>query len=163
VYETDSPTQSQLYKIDLSVTCPTVSVDPIANASTACGSLYTSGTPSATTSCGGVTWSLGGSPPAGMTIDPGTGVVSWPNPATSPTPYTITVQAGNGCNSSSQNYNLSVLVGDFNGDGLLDDLDIPQFADHLLGLDTSRTCAADVNGDTFIDALDLLEWVDLAI
>jgi len=162
VYEGDSPTQTQSYKIDLSVTCPTVSVNPIGNASTACGTNYTSGPPSVSTSCGTVIWSLGGSPPAGMTIDPNTGVVSWPNPVVSPTPYSITVQAGNGCNNSSQSYSLAVVVGDFNGDGLLSDLDIPDFVNHLLGLDTSRVCAADVNGDVLIDALDLLAWVDFA-
>lgn len=164
VSEGDAPTESQLYTLDLSAAAPActpVNVSPIAAASTVCGSAYASGIPTFTGTAP-ITWSLSGSPPAGMTINSGNGQVSWPIPVTSPTPYLIQVTGTNACGNDTEILSLSVLVGDFNGDGVLNDLDIPQFSDHLLGLDVSRICAADVNGDLAVDGLDLLAWVDLA-
>lgn len=164
VSEGDAPTQSQLYLLDLSAAnppCTPVAVDPIAAASTVCGSAYNSAVPTFT-GTPPITWSLSGIPPVGVTINPGTGQVSWPSPVTSPTPHLIQVTATNACGNDTEILSLSVLVGDFNGDGVLDDLDLPQFVDHLLGLDVSRICAADVNGDLAVDGLDLLAWVDLA-
>lgn len=164
VSEGDAPTQSQLYTLDLSAAAPActpVNVNPIAAASTVCGSAYASGVPTFSGTAP-VTWSLSGSPPIGVTINPVNGQVSWPNPTTSPTPHLIQVTGTNGCGMDTEILSLTVRVGDFNGDGLLNDLDIPQFSDHLLGLDVSRLCAADVNGDASVNGLDLLAWVDLA-
>lgn len=164
VSEGDAPTQSQLYTLDLSAAAPActpVNVNPIAAASTVCGSAYASGVPTFSGTAP-VTWSLSGSPPVGVTINPVNGQVSWPNPTTSPTPHLIQVTGTNGCGMDTEILSLTVRVGDFNGDGLLNDLDIPQFSDHLLGLDVSRLCAADVNGDASVNGLDLLAWVDLA-
>jgi hypothetical protein len=44
-----------------------------------------------------LTWCLGGSPPAGMTIDPGTGLVEWTPGAGDAGSYTIRVQVGDPC------------------------------------------------------------------
>lgn len=164
VSEGDAPTQSQLYTLDLSAAAPActpVNVDPIAAASTVCGSAYASGVPTFSGTAP-VTWSLSGSPPVGVTINPVNGQVSWPNPTTSPTPHLIQVTGTNGCGMDTEILSLTVRVGDFNGDGVLNELDIPQFSDHLLGLDVTRLCAADVNGDASVNGLDLLVWVDLA-
>ncbi|MEK6642343.1 MAG: matrixin family metalloprotease [Planctomycetota bacterium] len=163
VSEGDVPSQSQLYLLDLSAAsaCTPVSINPIAAASTVCGSAYNSAVPTFT-GTPPINWSLSGIPPVGVTINPGTGQVSWPSPTTSPTPHLIQVTATNACGNDTEILSLTVLVGDFNGDGVLNDLDLPQFVDHLLGLDVSRVCAADVNGDLAVDGLDLLAWVDLA-
>ncbi|MEK6642345.1 MAG: matrixin family metalloprotease [Planctomycetota bacterium] len=163
IYEANAPTETQLYTVDISVQnpCTPVTIDPIAAASTVCGSAYNSAVPTFT-GTPPINWSLSGIPPVGVTINPGTGQVSWPSPTTSPTPHLIQVTATNACGNDTEILSLTVLVGDFNGDGVLNDLDLPQFVDHLLGLDVSRVCAADVNGDLAVDGLDLLAWVDLA-
>lgn len=163
VYEGNTFSQSQLYLLSVAVTnaCVGPSVDPLSPDATACGSPYTGPTPSAG-GTGPFTWSLVNGP-LGMTIDSGTGIVSWPNPLTSGVPYTVTIEASNGCGSDQSTYNLTVRVGDFDGDGLLTPNDIQTFTDHLTGVDNSRPCAADVNGDTLIDGLDVAAWVDQAI
>jgi len=69
---------------------------------------YTSGAPTANFPTGAVLWSLSGSSPAGMTIDPGTGVVSWPNPDLSGSPYTLTTMATDGCGNASRTWTLTV-------------------------------------------------------
>ena len=95
-----------------------------------------------------------------MTIDPGTGIVTWPNPIASGTLYPITIEAtdANG-EVDARTWNLKVKPGDFNGDGVTDTLDLPTFANHLLGLDNSHPCAADVNNDGNIDGLDVQAWI----
>ena len=57
-------------------------------------------------------------------------------------------------------YNLTVRVGDFNGDGLVTVSDVPAFIDHVLGLSVSTTCAADMNGDGFINGDDIQLFID---
>jgi len=163
VYATDSPTESQLYLLDVSVdvACSGPAITPITPQSTVCGSPFNSSAPSAT-GTPAIVWSLSGSPPAGVTIDPGTGVVSWPSPTPSLSPYALQVTATNACGSDTKTLSLTVLPGDFNGDGVLDELDIGPLVDHLLGFDNSRPCAADVNFDSAIDGLDVAAWIDLA-
>jgi hypothetical protein len=94
-----------------------------------------------------------------MTINVANGAVSWPNPPPNETPYGITVMATNAAGSDTESWQLTVKPGDFTGDGVGDDADIPIFVDHLLGNQNSRPCAADLNLDTFIDGLDVLAFV----
>ncbi len=54
------------------------------------------------------TWSLVSGPP-GMTIDPASGVVSWPSPAVDGSPYTITIRASNVAGSGDATWQLRVL------------------------------------------------------
>lgn len=145
---------SQSYQLTVDPNPPTIT--PIPNTAAVCGQPWSSATPSASGGVPPYTWSLVGIPPAGMTINPATGVVSWPNPLVAGGPYGIMVQASSasGCGGGAAFYNLTVRVGDFNGDGLVDASDVPAFIDHLLGLSTSTTCAADMNGDGFINGDD---------
>jgi len=133
-----------------------ITVDPIAADATVCGSTYTSAIPSASGGAPPYNWSISGEP-AGMTVNPANGQVSWPIPVTSPTPYNITVQAGDNCGGApaSAMLVLTVRLGDFDGDGLVNISDVSAFIDHLLGVSSTTNCAADLNGDTFIDGLDV--------
>ncbi|HKQ47971.1 MAG TPA: S8 family serine peptidase [Phycisphaerae bacterium] len=134
-------------------------IDPVADDSTACGSAYASSAPTLSQGTAPITWSLDAAP-ALMTVNPGTGEVAWPNPTPSFTPHTVTVRATNGIGNDTETWQLTVAPGDFNGDGVLDVLDIPEFVDHLLDVSNTRPCAADVNLDTFIDGLDAQAFVD---
>ncbi|MEP0841894.1 MAG: hypothetical protein HRF43_04200, partial [Phycisphaerae bacterium] len=58
----------------------------------------------------GVVWSLAGTPPAEMTIDPDTGVVSWASPTAEGSPYTVTLRAENAIGADEVSFLLSVLV-----------------------------------------------------
>ncbi len=63
-----------------------------------------------------ITFSLGGGAPAGMSINPSTGFISWtPTEAQGPGSYTVTVQASdNGSPSLTSLQSFSVTVGEFN-------------------------------------------------
>lgn len=77
-----------------------------------CGQAYTGPTPTVTRplNMAPITWSLD-SPPSGMTIDPDTGVISWPNPIQSPFLYQIIIRATNDAGSITQNLFLGVNAG----------------------------------------------------
>lgn len=139
------------------------SISAISDASTACGIMYTGPTPSATGTAP-LTWSLVANP-SGMTIDSGTGIVSWPNPVASPTTYTVTIKAENdGGGFDTKSFQLKVKPGDFNGDGLTDVTDLTPFVACLLDPpNCSLNCAADVNNDTFIDGLDAQAWINSSL
>lgn len=134
-------------------------INPVADAAICCGSTYTSSAPSLSQGTSPITWTLDVGPPL-MTIDSGTGVVSWPIPVASASPYTVTIRATNGLGFDTETWQLTVAPGDFNCDGVLNDLDIPDFVDHLLEVLATRPCAADMNVDTFIDGLDAQPFVD---
>lgn len=133
-------------------------INAIADAGTLCGTPYTSATPTLAQGSPLPTWSLV-TGQNGMTINVANGAVSWPNPPPNETPYGITVMATNAAGSDTESWQLTVKPGDFTGDGVGDDADIPIFVDHLLGNQNSRPCAADLNLDTFIDGLDVLAFV----
>ncbi len=57
--------------------------------------------------------------PAGMTIDPSTGVIAWPAPMPNSTPYTITLRATNSVGSGLVSFDLQALAGDVDGDGVV--------------------------------------------
>lgn len=164
VYEGDSPFGSQLYRLDLSVAAPPCQppdVGAMPDDSTVCGSPWSSATPTA----GGdspFTWSLLGVPPAGMTINPGNGVVSWPNPLPSAAPYVVTVQAASQCGpgTDSTSFNLTVKPGDYDGDGLITLADIGPFVDHLIDVSATTPCATDVDLGGAADALDVQPFID---
>lgn len=137
-----------------------ITIDPIATDATVCGAPYTSAIPTANGGAPPYNWSISGEP-VGMTVNPSNGQVSWPVPVVSPTPYNITVQVGDNCGGTptSTVLMLTVRLGDFDGDGLVDVTDVPAFIDHLLGVSTTTNCAADMNADTFIDGLDVQSFV----
>ncbi len=68
-----------------------------------CGQPFTGPTPVVThpLNMAPMTWSLD-NPPAGMTIHPATGVISWPSPVHSPFLYTIIVRATNSSGTATQ-------------------------------------------------------------
>ncbi|MFO0972544.1 MAG: putative Ig domain-containing protein [Phycisphaerae bacterium] len=147
---------TKTFALTVNPNAPTVT--PPANASVACGAAFVSSAPSTTGGVGPFTWSLGGSPPGGMTIVPATGVVSWPAAVAAAVPYTITVQANSACGNAAANFMLTVRPGDFNGDGLLTAADIGPFVSSLVGLTSS--CAADVNFDGSANGDDVQVFVN---
>lgn len=72
------------------------------------GNAYTGPTPTLSRGTGPITWYLI-SGPAGMTIDSDTGVVSWPTPNTTGSPYQITIQAENAIGSDDTSWQLTVI------------------------------------------------------
>jgi hypothetical protein len=78
----------------------------IPNVNVLAGSAYTTA-PSLTHGMQSVTWSLVAGPD-GMTIDAGTGVVTWANPTVDNSPYTITIQATNADGSDEESWTLTV-------------------------------------------------------
>jgi hypothetical protein len=137
--------------------CPAPSISPISNAASRCGTPFTSSIPSAT-GAAPMTWSLPGGP-AGSTINPATGVVSWSNPVSGPSPYTLTVQATNACGSASQSWQLTVKPGDFNGDGLVTFADVAGFLSALLLDPALQSCAGDLNLDGLVNGTDVAGFV----
>lgn len=134
----------------------------ITDQTTVCGDPYTSPTPSVTGSPV-IVWSLVSGPPGAM-IDTGTGVVSVASLPASGSPYTITIRAENdGGGFDTESWTLTAKPGDFNGDGLCNELDLPDFVDHLLGLSSARPCAADTNADSQMDGLDIEGWLTCSL
>ncbi len=163
VYEEGNPSQSQLYLLNITVEnvpCESPGIDPLADDSTVCSVAYTSATPTAS-GTPPLTWSLGGSPPAGMTIDPDTGVVSWPSPVAALSPYNIVVEAASDCGggSDSASFDLTVAPGDFDGDGLITLADMTPFVEHLLELSGVTPCAADVDLSGQANGIDVQPFV----
>jgi len=80
------------------------------DASTTDGQAYASPAPTLTQGSEPVTWSFAapGSVPAGMTINPTTGVVSWPNPTTNGSPYAVTILASNKAGDDDASWQLTV-------------------------------------------------------
>ena len=70
---------------------------------------YTGPTPTLLQGAPPITWSLAAGP-AGMTIDPDTGVVSWPSPsAAGGNPVTVTVRAENSLGSAETSWELFII------------------------------------------------------
>jgi hypothetical protein len=82
-------------------------IDPIADGSATAGQPYTGPAPSLSQGTPPITWTLAAGP-AGMTINSGTGVVSWPNPTTAGSPHTVTIQATNSAGSDQESWGLTV-------------------------------------------------------
>jgi hypothetical protein len=114
-------------------------IEPLPQQTIIAGEPYTGPTPTVThpLNMNPITWSLDDAPP-GMTIDPATGVVSWPDPVPDPFLYTVLIRATNGAGTSTQYLFLGVLdgpdacpadCGPGGGDGVVD---IRDFL-HMLG------------------------------
>ncbi len=84
-------------------------INDIPQDSTACGVPYTGPTPAVShpLNMATLTWSID-NPEPGMTINPSTGVLSWPDPIRSEFPYLIFLRATNGAGSSTQSLFLGV-------------------------------------------------------
>ncbi len=135
-------------------------IGAITDSAALCGKPFLS--PAATaTGTPPMTWSLQGLYPSGMTINPATGAVAWSNPIAADVPYAITIQLTHSCSAAvdSRTSLLTVARGDFDGDGLVTQLDIPLFIDHLIRSEIIRECAADVNGDGGVDGGDVAVFV----
>ena len=85
-------------------TAPTITA--IADHTTGTGTTYTGPTPSATGTTP-FTWSLVANP-SGMTIDSGTGVVTWTTPLTAGSPHTVTIRASNTPGTDDETWALTV-------------------------------------------------------
>ncbi|MCB9855142.1 MAG: matrixin family metalloprotease [Phycisphaerales bacterium] len=144
--------------IFIGVTGAPPQLSPIANATIApCDGAYVGPTPQLTNpTCMApvLNWSFVGSPPPGMTIDNGTGVVSWNDPIPSLSPYTIGVRATNAQGNGTVSWQLTVAGGDLTGDSQIDVADIVPFVDILLG-QAPTDQAADMNCDGFVDGRDV--------
>jgi len=140
--------------------CIPPALGPISNEASVCSVSFTSTAPTLSSGSPPITWSLVGPTPPGMSIDPGTGVVSWPGPVASATPYSVTTRATNSCSSGEQMWTLTVKPGDFTGDGMVTPADIPMFLEALLGDPVATPCAADVNLDGLINGRDIQAFVN---
>jgi len=102
-------------------------------------------------------WSLDFGPP-GMTVNAGTGVVSWAEPIPASTPYDVTLRATNIAGNGSVSWQLFVLGGDLDGSGLRDRGDVSDMVACLAGPGSSLaagcTCG-DTDGDGDVDLRDL--------
>ncbi len=135
----------------------------IPNASLCKGS-YTGPTPQITSpACMNpiINWSIDAGPP-GMTINNSTGVVSWPSPTPSSSPYTITIRATNGAGNGTQTWQLSARSIDIDANSIINDADAAAFADVLVGADTNPThvSRADQNFDGNVNGLDVKPFVE---
>src|SRR5262249_54419482 len=84
--------------------CVAPVVATMSNSAVVCSTGFSSSLPSLISGTTPVTWSFVGPTPPGMTIDSGTGQVTWPSAVASATPYSITLQARNGCGSNSTTF-----------------------------------------------------------
>lgn len=100
-----STANSIIVPITLTVSAPPV-ISPIANQTVQAGEAYIGSTPVLTQGTLSVTWSLVAGP-SGMTISDN-GVVSWPNPTDTGSPYTITIRASNSAGSDEESWLLTV-------------------------------------------------------
>lgn len=84
------------YCVPLTVGRLTPQVEELGQDIAPCGEAYIGPTPVVThpLNMAPLTWSLDSAPP-GLTINPTTGVVTWPSPIRSPFPYTIIIRATN--------------------------------------------------------------------
>ncbi len=105
---TDTANNAVLVSVGLTVSAPTPPVvTAIADDSVVEGVPYTGPTPSLSSGTQPVTWSLAAGP-AGMSIQSGTGVVSWANPVAAGSPHTITIRATNSAGSDDESWMLTV-------------------------------------------------------
>ena len=84
-------------------------IDALPQETAVAGEPYTGPTPTVThpVNMGPITWSLD-APPPGMVIDPGAGVITWPDPIESPFLYAILFRATNGSGTGTQTLFLGV-------------------------------------------------------
>lgn len=106
-----------------------------------------------------VTWTLD-TPPAGMTINPSTGVISWPNPIESPFLYAVKVRATNDAGTYADEYFIGVqspppaCPGDVNADGATDIFDFGQLATYFGTPSGATREQGDLNADGAVNVFD---------
>lgn len=152
--------------IFIGVTGAPPQIVPIADASIGpCDGEYVGPTPQMTNpTCMSpvLNWSFDGSPPAGMTINNATGVVTWNDPVASASPYTIAIRATNAQGNGTISWQLSVVGGDLTGDAQIDEADIAPFVSMLIG-QAAPDLAADLNCDGVVDGRDISPLVSTLI
>ncbi|NOT00700.1 MAG: hypothetical protein HOP29_08740 [Phycisphaerales bacterium] len=143
-------------------------VEDIPDATIPAGALYTGPAPMLVNpDCmDPVDWSLIEAP-FDMTIDPDTGVVSWPDPTPDGSPHGITMRATSSPGADDESWTLTVVpggcvnsCGDLDGNGVVDLFDLAPLAD-CTGLNTpslvcpnDRFVCADLNGSGAVDLID---------
>ena len=102
-----------------------------------------------------IMWQLDVGPP-GMTIDPGTGQVSWAAPVASEFLYAVTIRATNAAGSSTQLFFLAVdTCHDVTGDGVIDLHDLTQVLFEFGQPAIPPGTGADTDGSGVVDLTDL--------
>ena len=135
------------------------SIAPMGNATLACGQPYVGPAPALTSpTCMTpvLLWSLTAGP-AGMTVNPDTGVASWPAPVPSSQPYGIEIRAINSAGHGSVLRMLNVLPGDMNGDAAVSGTDLRAATNCLFGPNAALAMGcrcADADGDADVDLRD---------
>jgi hypothetical protein len=139
-------------------------IDPLGQQTIVAGSPYTGPVPSVThpLNMGPLAWSLADAP-AGMTIDAGTGVVSWADPVPGTFLYTILLRADNPAGSATALLFLGVLdepdacaadCGPGGGDGVVDIVD---FLSVLAEWGSGGPFDCDIDGDGVVGIGDFLQ------
>lgn len=101
-------------------------------------------------------WSLDDAP-AGMTIDPDTGQVAWDDPEPDSVPHDIILRVVTAQGSTTTNWTLEVVPGDYDGDGAasIDDLSTAVLCMQGPAGNASGFCGcADLNGSGAVDLAD---------
>lgn len=131
-------------------------IDSISPQLAGCGLSYTGPLPllSHPLNMNPITWTLNQGP-AGMTIDPATGVVTWPNPLPSARAYTVLLHAANGAGTSTTSWSLSIPVGDLDGGGTVDRGDISPLGGCLSGPGSTAGNGCDCADDDADGDIDL--------
>ena len=137
-------------------------INPIPDHSTTEGHVYTGPTPSLSQGTMPVTWSkITG--PEDMTINGTTGVVSWLNPTSVGSTFTVTILATNSAGDDLESWQVTVTAandiceGDFDADSDVDGSDLATFAADFgrTDCDTGDPCEGDFDGDNDVDGSDL--------
>jgi hypothetical protein len=93
---------------NLTITCPTITVTNPSNANGTANSVF-SETFTQTGGIAPIAWSLAsGTLPAGLTLNPSTGVISGTPTQTGPFPITVTATDANGCSGTSGTYTITI-------------------------------------------------------
>lgn len=114
-----------------------------------------------------LSWALITSPP-GMTINPSSGQVVWPDPPLATGDYPVTIQASNDIGSATESWVIHIGAGggDLNGNGSVGLEDLELFVKVLLGQDPGPgidSDQADVNCDGLTDGRDIQPFVELLL
>ncbi|MFQ5490208.1 MAG: putative Ig domain-containing protein [Phycisphaerae bacterium] len=155
-----NPTGSIARTLSLGVLQAPPQVDPIVEQIASCGASFTGPLPvlTAPICMNPITgWSLLAGP-AGMTVDPATGIVQWPSTLTAPNPYDITLRAANAVGTTDITWSLRVVPdADLDFNTIVDLIDYNLLRNCLLGPASSKDTpchCADLDLDNDIDLAD---------